>query len=139
MNRLGTFFLGFLVGGAVVYFSLHYHVVRAYGRHAFGAEGNFDVLGNLRRCPPFHGQRLDRSSGPGGGHYAQRENGHCGRHVAKPPARSVATLNSCCLTPCGRGKPAGFASWIAAPRTLEPLQSARLPQPRQLVLPANAT
>lgn len=29
MNRLGTFCLGFLVGGAVVYSSLHYHVVRA--------------------------------------------------------------------------------------------------------------
>jgi hypothetical protein len=29
MNRIGTFFLGFLIGGAVVYSSLHYHVVRA--------------------------------------------------------------------------------------------------------------
>ena len=30
MSRLGTFFLGFLVGGAVVYTSLHYHIVRAH-------------------------------------------------------------------------------------------------------------
>jgi hypothetical protein len=29
MPRVGTFFLGFLVGGAVVYTSLHYHIVRA--------------------------------------------------------------------------------------------------------------
>jgi hypothetical protein len=34
MNRVGTFFLGFLVGGAVVYTSLHYHIVRAHnGMH----------------------------------------------------------------------------------------------------------
>ena len=30
MTRVGTFFLGFLVGGAVVYSSLHYHIVRAH-------------------------------------------------------------------------------------------------------------
>jgi hypothetical protein len=29
MNRIGTFFLGFLVGGVVVYTSLHFHIVRA--------------------------------------------------------------------------------------------------------------
>lgn len=29
MGRLGTFILGFLLGGAVVWWSLHYHVVRA--------------------------------------------------------------------------------------------------------------
>lgn len=29
MGRFGTFLLGFLVGGATVYSSLHYHVVRA--------------------------------------------------------------------------------------------------------------
>ena len=29
MGRIGTFVLGFLLGGATVYASLHYHVVRA--------------------------------------------------------------------------------------------------------------
>lgn len=29
MGRVGTFFLGFLFGGAVVWWSLHYHIVRA--------------------------------------------------------------------------------------------------------------
>ena len=29
MGRIGNFLLGFLIGGATVYASLHYHVVRA--------------------------------------------------------------------------------------------------------------
>ncbi len=28
MNRIGTFFLGFLVGAVTIYASLHYHVLR---------------------------------------------------------------------------------------------------------------
>ena len=29
MSRLGTFILGFILGGISIYFALHYHVVRA--------------------------------------------------------------------------------------------------------------
>jgi len=29
MGKLGTFLFGFVIGGAVVYTSLHYHIVRA--------------------------------------------------------------------------------------------------------------
>ena len=29
MGRLGTFFIGFFLGGATIYLSLHFHIVRA--------------------------------------------------------------------------------------------------------------
>jgi hypothetical protein len=31
MNRIGTFFLGFLIGAVTIYAALHYHIVRTHG------------------------------------------------------------------------------------------------------------
>ncbi len=107
MNRIGTFFLGFLVGGVVVYTSLHYHIVRKRGR-LFRTQGGLDLLGNVCRRAQLWISGMERTSGAGrrfdssgqdrhfaGRDYSTRTGGRWWPGAAVRPIMSMSFASDC--------------------------------------------